>query len=146
MRPHLDTPLHSSIPPQEAPIEAKELAAAAAQIVDSKRAEDVEVIHVADQLKVADYFVVATGTSRAHVKALYDELHVRLKAAGHRHAPAEGGELGWWIVMDFGDVIVHLLQPQAREYYDLERLYADCPRLDWHGVKVELPETGSVQA
>jgi ribosome-associated protein len=132
------TPAPRSHP--EATIDTRELAAAAAQIADAKRAEKVEVIHVTGQLKVADYFVVATGTSRAHVKALFDELHVRLKAVGHQHRPAEGLELGWWIVLDYGDVVVHLLQPQAREYYDLERLYGECPRLAWRDVKVDLPE------
>jgi ribosome-associated protein len=130
----------------EATIDTRELAAAAAQIADSKRAENVEVIHVTAQLKVADYFVVATGTSRAHVKALFDEIHVRLKAMGHQHKPAEGLELGWWIVLDYGDVVVHLLQPQAREYYDLERLYGECPRLPWRDVKVDLPDLGPIQA
>jgi ribosome-associated protein len=130
----------------EATIDTRVLAAAAAQIADLKRAENVEVIHVTGQLKVADYFVVATGTSRAHVKALFDELHVRLKAMGHQHKPAEGLDLGWWIVLDYGDVVVHLLQPQAREYYDLERLYGECPRLAWRDVPVELPDLGPIQA
>ncbi len=90
---------------------------------------------------MADYFVVATGTSRAHVKALHEELHVRLKAAGVTHAKAEGVELGWWIVLDYADVVVHLLQSEAREYYDIERLYGDCPRLEWREVTLpELPE------
>ena len=103
------------------------------------------MIEVTDQLRVADFFVVAGGTSRAHVKAMFDELHVRLKAAGETHRPAEGQELGWWIVLDYGDVIVHLLQPEAREYYDLERLYGDCPRVDWESApQVELPEISGV--
>ena len=87
---------------------------------------------------MADYFVLATGLSRPHVKAMYDEIHVRLKAAGERHLPAEGAGFGWWVLLDYGDVVVHLLQPEARQYYDLEHLYGDCPRLDWRAV--ELPE------
>jgi len=83
---------------------------------------------------VADYFVVISGTSRPHVKALYNELHVRLKAAGEQHSRAEGTALGWWVLMDFGDVVVHLLQPEAREYYALDNLYQDCPVLDWTAV------------
>jgi len=87
---------------------------------------------------VADYYVIVTGTSRPHVKALYDELHVRLKAAGEQHRPVEGADLGWWILLDFGDVIVHLLQPDAREYYDLDHLYGECDQLEWR--EIELPE------
>jgi len=142
------TPLSTTPTPnrsQEARIDTKELAVAAARLAEGRRGEDIEVVHVADQLKVADYFVIVTGTSRAHVKALFDELHVRLKAAGHQHLPAEGTELGWWIVLDYGDVVVHLLQPQAREFYDLERLYGECPRLDWANVEVDLPEALSEQ-
>lgn len=99
---------------------------------------DIRVYDVSDHIKVADYFVVITGTSRPHVKALYNDLHVRLKAAGERHSKAEGTDLGWWILMDYSDVVVHLLQPEARDYYALDSLYQDCPVLDWH--EVELPE------
>ena len=102
------------------------------------------MISVAERLKVADYFVIATGTSRAHVKAMFDELHVRLKAAGETHTRPEGQELGWWIVLDYGDVVVHLLQPEARDYYDIERLYHDCPRVEWRDqAVVELPQIPS---
>lgn len=82
-----------------------------------------------------------TGTSRPHVKALYNEIHVRLKAAGERHSRAEGADLGWWVLLDFIDVVVHIQQPEAREYYALDTLYGDCPRLDWQSVALpELPD------
>ena len=89
---------------------------------------------VDEHLKVADYFVVATGQNRNHVRALFNEIHVRLKALGEQHRPVEGADLAWWVVMDYGDVVVHLLQPEARDYYELDRLYAQCPRLDWRAV------------
>ena len=113
------------------PIEAKELAITAARIADEKRGEDILVLHVTEQLKVADYFVLITGANRPHARALCNELHVRLKALGERHLPLEGADLGWWVVLDYGDVVVHVMQPEAREYYDLERLYAECPRVEW---------------
>jgi len=87
---------------------------------------------------VADYFVVITGTSRPHVKALYEEIHVNLKALGERQSKTEGADLGWWILLDYVDVIIHILQPEAREYYALDALYRDCPELDLK--KVALPE------
>jgi ribosome-associated protein len=68
------------------------------------------------------------------VRALENELHVRAKALGVRHNPVEGEGRHWWVVMDFHDVVVHILQPEARAYYDLDRLYTDCPRLDWESV------------
>ena len=86
---------------------------------------------------IADYLVIASGLSRPQVKAIYNELHARLKAAGERHSRAEGADLGWWILMDYGDVIVHVMQPEAREYYDLDGLYGEAREIDWH--KIELP-------
>lgn len=92
------------------------------------------------RLRVADYFVLATGQNRNHVRALQDEIHVRLKELGERHRPIEGAELGWWVVLDYGDVVVHLFQPEARSYYGLELLYADCPRVEWRSTAVpEIP-------
>lgn len=81
--------------------------------------------------------MIATGLSRPQVKALYNELHARLKAAGERHSRAEGTDLGWWVLMDYGDVVVHLMQPEAREYYDLDGLYGESREVDWK--RVELP-------
>ena len=85
--------------------------------------------------------MIVTAGSRPQVKAIYNELHVRLKAAGERHAKAEGLELGWWVLLDYVDVVVHVLQPEAREYYGLDTLYSECPQLDWQAVDLpELPE------
>jgi ribosome-associated protein len=99
---------------------------------------------VADRLKVADYFVLITGQNRTHVRALTNELHVRLKALGERHQPLEGAELGWWVVLDYGDVVVHVLQPEAREYYDIEHLYQDSPRVDWRSVSPPMGRAAEV--
>ena len=57
---------------------------------------------MSERLNVADYFVLATGQNRNHVRAIYNELHVRLKAVGESHRPVEGADLAWWIVMDYG--------------------------------------------
>lgn len=65
------------------------------------------------------------------MRAIYNELHVRLKGAGEVHRRAEGLELGWWVLLDYGDVAVHVMQPEARRYYGLDQLYGDCPELDW---------------
>jgi ribosome-associated protein len=73
------------------------------------------------------------------VRALQNELHMGAKALGVRHHRVEGEGLHWWVVMDFGDVVVHLLQPEARAYYDLDRLYGDCARLDWESIALPSP-------
>jgi len=123
----MDTPRGAGAPE----IDAKTLAATAARLAYEKKAEDVQVLEINERLRVADYFVVATGHNRTHVRALFNELHVQLKAMGETHRPVEGASLGWWVVLDYGDVVVHLFQKEAREYYDLEHFYGDCPKLDW---------------
>ncbi len=74
--------------------------------------------------------------NREKVKALYDEIHVRLKALGERHSKAEGADLGWWVLLDYVDVVVHILQPEARSYYELDQLYGECPLVDLSRVEV----------
>ncbi len=104
------------------------------------------MISVGERLGLADYFVLVTGLNRTHVRALQNELHARLKAHGEKHLPIEGSELSWWVVMDYGDVVVHLLQPEARAYYDLEHLYQDCPRLDWESIEPARPAAQAAEA
>lgn len=118
--------------------DARIKAAAIAKLAVEKKAEDVVIIDVDERLKVADYFVIITGQNRTHVRALTNEIHVRLKAIEVKHRPSEGADLSWWVVLDYGDVVVHIFQREAREHYDLEGLYLDCPRLDWR--EVETPE------
>ena len=90
------------------------------------------------QTRVADFIVLATGLSRPQVKAIYNEIHVCLKAAGETHGRAEGDDLGWWVLMDYGDVVVHIMQPEAREYYDLDGLFGEATEVEWRAV--ELPD------
>ena len=92
---------------------------------------------VEEAIKVVDYFVVVTGTSRPHVRAMYEDVHHRLKRLGETHSKEEGADLGWWVLVDYGDVVVHIQQEEAREYYGLDDLYGDCPKLDWGSVPVE---------
>jgi ribosome-associated protein len=92
-------------------------------------------------LQVVDYFVLVTGQNRPHVKAIHQELHVRLKAIGEQYQKAEGADAGWWVLLDYGDVVVHILQEEAREFYDLDGLYGDCPKIEWETVSLpDLPE------
>ncbi len=88
--------------------------------------------------------MLVSGLSRPHVRAIYDEIHTGLKVLGERHARAEGADLGWWVLLDYMDVVVHVLQPEARAYYELDGLYAECPLLDY--AKVPLPELAPAPA
>ena len=78
---------------------------------------------------LTDVFVIATGTSRRHVMTLAEETELQLKAQDRRPLRREGMEDGTWVLLDYGDVIVHVFDPDTRSYYDLERLWADAPRL-----------------
>jgi ribosome-associated protein len=111
-------------------IESVHLAAAAAYLADQKKGLDVRVLEVGPQIKLVDYFVLVSANSRPHVKAILNEIRTRLKAAGVS-SRAEGTDLGWWVLLDFGDVVVHVMQPEAREYYDLDGLYQECREVEW---------------
>jgi len=105
------------------------------------------VLDLGGHTRFADYLVIVSGLSRPQVKAIYNEIHVRLKAAGETHGRAEGDDLGWWILMDYGDVIVHIMQPEAREYYDLDGLYGEAREIDWHTLEQpELPLPSTARA
>jgi len=106
------------------------IAAVAALVAEQKKGTDIRIYDVSEHLRVADYFVLVTGHSRPHVKAIYDEIHVQLKALGEKHSKTEGTDLGWWVLVDYVDVVIHVLQPEAREYYDIDGLYAECHQLE----------------
>lgn len=122
-------------PEREPTIESIQLAATAAWLAEQKKGEDVRVYDVSKHLRVADYFVLVTGLNRPHVKAIQQELHLRLKEAGATHERVEGEASAWWVLLDYIDVVVHVMQPEARAYYDLDRLYQDCPEIDWRAVE-----------
>ena len=107
----------------------KELALKAAEILDSKKAEDIKVIEVTEQTIVADYFVLATGTSSTHVKALADDVEYELEQVGVHDGHIEGRATGW-VLLDYGAVLVHVFDKESREYYNLERLWTDANLLD----------------
>jgi ribosome-associated protein len=113
-------------------------------LADRKKGVDIRVYDVSQHIKVADYFVLISGLSRPHVKAIYEEIHVQLKSRGEKHTRAEGAELGWWVLLDFVDVVVHILQPEARAYYELDQLYSECPELDFE--KIPLPQFAETPA
>ena len=105
-------------------IESLDIATAAAALADQKKGLDIRVLYVREHLKVADYFVIITGASRPQIRSIQQEIHVRLKAAGVHHGREEGGDLGWWVLMDYGDVIVHVFSVDQRGFYRLEELWS----------------------
>lgn len=107
----------------------KEIALKAVSILDNKKGMDIKAIEVTQQTIVADYFVIATGTSSTHVKSLADEVEYELSQIGVDNGHVEGRATGW-ILLDYGAVLVHIFDKESREYYNLERLWTDATELD----------------
>jgi ribosome-associated protein len=101
-----------------------------AEVVLDRKAEDVVALDVRAITSFADTFVLATGTSDRHVRSVADAVVEAAKAAGEKPLGVEGYDDGRWVLIDLGDVVVHLFRREVREYYDLDRLWADAPRID----------------
>lgn len=99
-------------------------------VLDEKKAVDITVLRVHDLTVITDYFIVASGTSSTHVKSLADEVEFKLKEQGVAPAFVEGYGSAQWIALDYGSVIVHVFYPEARKFYELERLWADAEKID----------------
>jgi len=100
----------------------------AVHLVD-KQALDIQILDLRKLTTIADYFIIATGTVDVHLKALVDHVQRSLMSTEDSHKPIhiEGYDHLYWVLIDYGDVIVHLFQPEAREFYKLEKLWGDAP-------------------
>lgn len=107
-----------------------EVAKEAAKALNSKKGLDIKVIKIEDISVLADYMVIATGTSSTHVKSLADEVEYKLDKAGITVSHIEGYRSNSWILLDYVDVIVNVFSDEAREFYDLERLWRDGEDVD----------------
>ena len=105
--------------------DAKGVADAIAEILDSKKARDIKVLHVADKTVIADYFVICTGNSSTQVKALAGEVEYRLEQRGIKPYGVEGRDNNSWLIVDYSNVIVHVFSREARDFYKLDKLYCD---------------------
>ena len=103
--------------------DAKELAEAIAEVLDSKKGFDIEVVYVADKTVLAEYFVVCSGNTSTHIKSLVDETEYKIGQRDVMPYHVEGKDNNSWIVMDYSHVIVHVFTREAREFYNLEKLY-----------------------
>lgn len=98
--------------------------------LDSKRAEDIQVIGIKDLTIIADYFVIANGDSNTQTKALADEVEYKMDLLGIKPVRTEGYQTSQWIVLDYGDIVVHVFYKETREFYNLERLWSDGEQVD----------------
>ncbi len=99
-------------------------------IMDSKKALDIKVIEIGDLSSLGDYFVIASGGSTTQTRAVAEEIEFQLSREGIEPKHSEGARSESWILLDYGDIIVHIFYTQTREFYDLERLWADGNAID----------------
>ena len=98
-------------------------------LVDAK-GQDIKVLDVRKVTDFTDYMIIASGTSSRHVQTLADKICVRMKELGLMPIGREGEAVGDWVLIDFGDVVAHLMRPQVRDLYNLEKLWGDGERVD----------------
>lgn len=108
-----------------------QIARLCARCADDKKGEEIVALDLRGISSVADFFVIVTGQSEPHLKAIRNEVELRLKGEGVPPRGIDGYPLSQWVVMDYSDVIVHIFLKDRREFYSLERLWGDAPPLKW---------------
>ena len=114
---------------------SRELAEIAVKALDSKKGKEIRLIRIDKITTLAEYFVICTGTSNTQINALGDEVEKELTLAGEEPLHREGYRGGTWVLLDYGCVIVHVFQDEARKFYDLERLWSDAEVVDISGMR-----------
>lgn len=105
--------------------QAKQMVKLAYQALEDKKGEDIRVIDISEVSVLADYFLIANGSNANQVNALVDSVEEELSKAGFEVKQREGYGLGNWVLLDFGDIIVHVFDKENRLFYDLERIWGD---------------------
>ena len=118
-------------PPLNADASPKEIAEYAVKVLDLKKARNIKLLYTEEQTVLADYFVICSGTSSTQIRALADEVEYKLSLCGITPLHTEGANgSGGWVLIDFGSVLVHVFSRDAREFYNLEKLYAENTECD----------------
>jgi ribosome-associated protein len=101
----------------------------AARAATGKQAQDLAILDVHGLIVITDYFVICSGTSERHVRTIVDEVERSLRDLDRKPIRREGETEGRWVLLDYVDIVVHVFAEEEREYYDLERLWRDAPRV-----------------
>ncbi len=107
--------------------QAAALADRIAEVASDRKARDIRVLEVGDLVGYTDFFLICSGGTERQTKAIHDAVHETLKADGMYPARVEGAREARWILMDYGDCVVHIFTPDARDYYRLEQLWGEAP-------------------
>jgi len=110
--------------------QAKDLATVAAHAAADKLASTIVALDVSGQLPLTDIFVIVSAPTERQVAAMVDEVEEKVRLAGTKVKRTEGAREGRWVLLDFGDIVVHIQHEDERQFYDLERLWRDCPQVD----------------
>ncbi|GAB2458010.1 RsfS/YbeB/iojap family protein [Jatrophihabitans fulvus] len=113
--------------------EAIALAQLAGHAAADKLATDIVLIDVSERLAITDVFVLATGSNERQVEAIVDSVEEKLRGAGHKPIRREGQRDGRWVLLDYNDIVVHVQHSEERTFYALERLWRDCPFIEFEG-------------
>lgn len=114
--------------------DARTVAVIAARAADEKQGRDITVLDVGDILGIVEYFVVLEAPNRRLVATLVEEIERVVRATtGHSPVRVEGAREQQWVLLDYGDVVVHVFLDETRRFYEIERLYRDAPKLEWQG-------------
>ncbi len=112
-----------------------EMAKMAIETLEDKKAEDIRVIDISQVSVLADYFIIANGSNRSQIQALSDSVEEKLGRAGYPVKQMEGYETANWVLLDFGDIMVHIFDHENRIFYDLERIWRDGKIVDTNTLK-----------
>jgi ribosome-associated protein len=112
--------------------ESREIAVTAARAAAAKQAADVTILDVHGLIVITDYFVICSGQTDRQIKTLVEEVEKAVRDIGEKPIRREGDADSGWVLLDYIDVVVHVFAQEEREYYDLERLWRDAPRLAWN--------------
>ncbi|MHB1324550.1 MAG: ribosome silencing factor [Coriobacteriia bacterium] len=119
----------------------------AAEAASEKKATDIVVLDVAETLVITSHFVIATGSSDRHVRSIAEQMEDTLRErAGVKPIGREGEREGKWVLLDFADVVVHVFQPEERDFYRLDRLWSEAPRIELPGAAAVAEDDGPPEA
>jgi len=110
-------------------MQPKQLIQRAVEIAAEKKGENIKVLDVGNSLTITDYFVLVTVQNRRQAQAICSAIDYEMKHAGVPKASIEGQQGGWWVLLDYDTVVIHIFQAEAREFYDLDQLWADAADL-----------------
>ncbi|GAA2357777.1 ribosome silencing factor [Saccharopolyspora halophila] len=119
---------------------ARQLALVAAQAAADKKATDVVLMDVSEQLVITDCFMIASAPNERQVESIVEAVEEKMRAAGTKPVRREGAREGRWVLLDFVDVVVHVQHDEERSFYQLEKLWKDCPRIEF--VDAGTPDEG----